>query len=316
MKMAFLGIALMVEVLTGQVRDQSGGGLSAGNLPIQKVGPDDLIAVTVYDTPEMTRTVRVGADGFIRLPMLQPRIRAAGLMPADLEKAIGEAIESAGLIVEPFVTVNVAEYASRPISVMGAVHKPLTFQANSPVTLLDALARAEGLTQDAGSEILLTVPAPGGEDSAAAHVEHIAVKSLINGADPRANLRLMGGEEVRVPEGGRFFVVGNVKKPGAFSMQDEGETTLLKALAQAEGLTQYAAREAYVYRRAPSGAKQEIRIELKQVLDRKTADVTLLPNDILYVPDAHGRRATLAVLERAVILGSGAANALIYAGVR
>jgi len=316
MRLMFLGMVWMAGALPGQMRDQPGGAIPAGNLPLQRVGPDDLIAVTVYDTPELSRTVRVGADGFIRLPMLQQKIQAAGWMPADLEKEIAGALENEGLIVDPFVTVNVAEYASRPISVMGAVHRPLTFQANSPVTLLDALARAEGLTQDAGPEILLTRPQPDVAGQAGVRVQHIPVKSLIESADPRMNPRLTGGEEVRVPEAGRFYVLGNVKKPGAFPLQEDGQTSLLKALAQAEGLAPFAAPQAYIYRRGSSGARQEIRIELKQLLDRKTADVTLLPNDILYVPDAHGRRATLAVLEKAVMFGSGAASALIYAGVR
>ena len=315
MKKAFLGMALMAGALTAQMRAPSGG-TGSGNLPIQRVGADDLIAVTVYDAPELTGTVRVGADGFIRLPMLKQRIKAAGLMPADLENAIGGALKTEELIVDPFVTVTVAEYASRPISVMGAVRKPLTFQAESPVTLLDALARAEGLSQDAGPEILLTFPHQSGDGQGAMRIERISVKRLIEGADPLLNLRLTGGEEIRVPEAGRYFVVGNVKKPGAFSLQDDSETTVLKALAQAEGLAPYAANEAYVYRRDASGSKNEIRIALKLLLQRKTADVALMPNDILYVPDAQGRRATLAVIERALIIGSGAANALIYTGVR
>ena len=77
--------------------------------------------ISVYDAPELTRTVRVGADGFMRLPMLKQRIKAEGLMPGELEAAIAAALVAEQLMVDPFVTVTIAEYNSRPISVAGAV---------------------------------------------------------------------------------------------------------------------------------------------------------------------------------------------------
>src|SRR6516165_10643371 len=83
---------------------------TAGNLPVQPLGPNDLIAVSVYGSPEFTRTARVSEDGYIRLPLLKQRIHAEGLLPAELENAIAEALKSESLLVEPFVTVNIAEY--------------------------------------------------------------------------------------------------------------------------------------------------------------------------------------------------------------
>src|SRR2546426_5280599 len=85
------------------------------NLPAQKIGPNDLISVAVYDAPEFTRAVRVGADGQIRFPMLKAKINAQDALPSELETAIAAALIEADLIVDPFVTVSVVEYASRPI---------------------------------------------------------------------------------------------------------------------------------------------------------------------------------------------------------
>jgi len=285
------------------------------NLPIQEIGLNDLISVAVYDAPELSRTIRVSAEGAIRLPMLKQRIQAEGLLPSELEGRIATALKEERLIVDPFVTVTVVEYNSRPISVMGAVRKPITFQAMGQVTLLDALARAEGLAPEAGQEILLTrAPAT---DGAAGLVERIRVKSLINEADPAANVKLTGGEEIRVPEAARLFVVGNVKKPGAFVLQDAAEGSVLKAVALAEGLLPYASKRAYIYRReGAADAKNEIPIELDRILARKSPDVPVLPNDILYIPDAKGTRARLAALEKVLLLGTGVTSALIYAGVR
>jgi polysaccharide export outer membrane protein len=204
--------------------------------------------------------------------------------------------------------VTVAEYHSRPIRVMGAVRKPVTFQADGPLTLLDALARAEGLSLEAGPEILLSRMQPGPGGAPTALVQRIPVKGLIDAADPELNLKLAGGEEIRVPEVGKVYVVGNVKKPGAYPVQDAAETTVLKMLALAEGLTPFAGTQAYIYRREGGmGTKNEIPIELQKILQRKAPDAPLLANDILYVPDNKGRRMALHALER--ISGFGAATA-------
>jgi polysaccharide biosynthesis/export protein len=284
------------------------------NLPAQKIGPNDLISVSVYDAPEFTRAVRVGADGQIRFPMLTARIDARDALPSELETTIAEALVRENLIVDPFVTVAVVEYASRPINVTGAVRKPLTFQAVGPVTLLDAIARAEGLSADAGPEILVSRPGPDPTEVAGRLVQRIPVKALMQASDPTLNLKLSGGEEIRIPEVGRVFVVGNVHKPGAFPVQEVSETTVLKMLAMSEGLTPFASKQAYIYRQeGATGPKSEIVVELRKIMDRKSPDVLLMANDILYVPDNTGRRTAMVALERALAFGSTAgAGVLIY----
>ena len=75
---------------------------AGANLPAQAVGANDLIAVSVYDAPELSRTVRISADGFIRLPMLQQRIKAEGSFPLDLETAIAKALREEQILVDLF----------------------------------------------------------------------------------------------------------------------------------------------------------------------------------------------------------------------
>ena len=292
------------------------------NLPAQKIHPNDLVGVSVYGEPELTRTVRVGADGTIRLPMLRDKIKADGLMPEELEQAIVASLKTQEILVDPFVTVTVAEYHSLPpISVAGAVRTPITFQPVEKITLLEAITRAGGLAPEAGSEILVTGPmSPAAAGTPATNatplVRRIQVRSLIEAADPAANLVLEGGEEVRVPEVGKVYVVGNVKNPGAFPVQDPSGTSILKVLALTQGLTPYATNEAFIYRReAGTASKNEIPVDLKKIMDRKSPDVPLMANDVLYVPDAHKRRATMSVLEKVLLFGGIAASALIYATV-
>ncbi len=292
--------------------------VGGANLPAQRIGPNDLIAVSVYDSPELTRTIRISSEGSIRLPMLKQKIRAEGLMPGELEAAIGLALAAEQILVDPIITVTVVEYHSRPISVAGAVKRPLTFQAYGVVTLLDALTRAEGLGPEAGPEILVSRAQPGHDGQPATLIQRIPVKGLIDAADPELNMRLYGGEEIRVPEVGKVFVVGNVKRPGAFPVQDVTDTTVLKLLALAEGLMPYAAKQAFIYRRElGSATKNEIPIELEKIIRRKASDVHLQPNDILYIPDNKGRRVGLAALEKILLFGSTAgATALVYGQIR
>jgi polysaccharide export outer membrane protein len=188
--------------------------------------------------------------------------------------------------------------------VAGAVRNPVTFQAAGPITLLQAISRAGGLERTAGLEILVTR----GEETL-----HVPVKGLVETADPRWNLALRGGEDIRVPEAGRIFVVGNVKKPGTFPPSDVAGATVLKAVAIAEGLLQFTAKTAYIYRPDGQGGKQEIAVNLSKILDRKSPDVVLAPEDILYIPDNKSKRLGFAALERVLVFGSTAgATALIY----
>ncbi len=287
---------------------------AGGNLPIQKLGPEDLISIQVYDAPELTRTVRIAADGTIRLPMLKEAIRVQGLFPNDIEVLLAEALKREGLFVDPFVTVNVVDYHSRPVSVGGAVRTPVIFQAVGKVTLLDALNRAGGLlastTGVTGSEIVVSRP---NGASGPPLVQRIPAKALYAGTDPELNIELVGGEEIRVPEVGILVVTGNVTQPGVYPVLDPIEMNTVKsAIGQARGLAQYWATKGFIYRTDDKGTTHEIQIPLRDIMNRKAPDVTLQARDVLYVPDSSGRRITQETVTMLMGLGPAFTNALIY----
>jgi polysaccharide export outer membrane protein len=280
------------------------------NLPTQPVGPDDLLALSVYDSPELTRTVRVDADGNIRLPMLKDPIQVRGMIPSQLETAIANSLTKGKVLVDPVVTVTIVEYQSRPVNVVGAVKNPLVFQATRPIPLLDAIARAGGIREDAGSDIIVSREVTqAGKPTRI--TQTIPVRKLIDTADPSLNVMLHGGEEVLVPEALKIYVVGNVKKPGAYPIRNDEETTILQLLALSEGLTPYSAKVAYVYRRSPAGEKTEVPVALAKIMKRKSPDVPLQANDILYIPDNNGKRLTAVTLDR--LAGIGGSTAADYA---
>ncbi len=272
------------------------------NLPAQRLGVDDLVAVSVYDAPELTRTVRIEPDGMVHLPLLDNGIDAIGLMPRQLESAIASALKVGEIMVNPIVKVTVVEYHSRPIAVMGAVRKPLTFQAEGTVTLLDALARAEGLSTDSGTEVLVT---------RAGQILRIPVKALLKDAEPTANVLLTGGEEIRVPEAGKITVVGNVIRPGAFPVREANDHTVLKLVALSEGLMPYAEKQAYIIRRDENGTDQELPVELEKIMKREAPDVTLSVGDILYIPDNKKRRTTMGIIDRITSFGASTASGVL-----
>lgn len=313
MRLALL-LMLAPAAALAQVRMQPMEDAGKENLPSQKLGIDDLVAISVYDAPELTRTVRVEADGAIHLPLLANGVAAAGLFAHDVEAALSNALRNEQILVDPVVKVTVAEYHSRPISVMGAVRKPLTFQAVGAVTLLDALARAEGLSPDAGTEVVVSRPqlSPDsrGEVSATL-VERIPLNRLLKDADPAVNYPLHGGEEIRVPEAGKIFVLGNVKKPGAFPVHDAGDNSILKMVALSEGVLPYASKQAYIYRRDDRGDKREIPVELEKILQRKAPDIPLLVDDILYIPDNKSRRNTVNIIDRITSFGASTASGVL-----
>ncbi len=298
---------------TQRCRQRSRTSIRVRTCPLQRVGPEDLLGLNVYDAPELTRTVRVSAEGTIRLPMLKSPIRVDGLMPNEIEALVTEALQREKLFVDPYVTVNVVEYHSRPINVSGAVRTPTIFQAIGTVTLLDAIARAGGLISDqAGPEIIVTRP---NGDNSPQSIQRIPVKALIAGSDPQLNIKLTGGEEVRVPDVGKIVVFGSVNKPGAYPVLDSAANTVMSAIAQAQGTVQYFSHTAFIYRPDEKGAMHEITVPLGDILKRKQPDITLQARDVLYVPDSSGRRIPQNAVTAMTGVGSSAVMSMIYLGI-
>jgi polysaccharide export outer membrane protein len=283
-------------------------------LPSQALGADDLLQIMVPYCPELSRSFRVSSDGTLALPLLKQRIAVAGLQPSQVEKKIAAELLSEQVLADPVVNISVLEYRSKPVSVVGAVNHPLTFQATGGTTLLDAIAKAGGLTTAVGPTITVTHREQIQDGTMHITVQSIPVKGLIESADPKLNVKLTGDEEVRVPEAGRIFVAGNVKKPGSFTMQDNSDTTVVKALAMSEGLQAYSTKLAYIYReRSPGTQREEISVPLSRIMARKAPDVVLQPDDILYVPENSKGKMTAKVLAELAGFGtSTAAGMLIY----
>jgi len=122
------------------------------------VGRGDLIAVEVFDVPELSREVRVSQTGTIGLPLLPVRLAVSGLTEIQIQQKIAEVLEANGLVSHPQVNVSMKEKKSKPITIVGAVFHPMVYSAERQVTVLEVLAEAGGISNDAGDTVIVSRP--------------------------------------------------------------------------------------------------------------------------------------------------------------
>jgi polysaccharide export outer membrane protein len=122
------------------------------------IGSGDTLTVDVFDVKELSRDVRVSQTGTIGLPLVPVRLHVKGLTETQAEQKIAEVLQANGLVSHPEVSVAVKDRKSKPITVVGAVQHPLVYQAERPTTLLEVLAEAGGIANDAGDTAIVTRP--------------------------------------------------------------------------------------------------------------------------------------------------------------
>src|SRR5580692_11311053 len=124
------------------------------------IGNGDVLAIEVFDVKELSHDVRVSQTGTIGIPLVPVRLHVSGLTETQAEQKIVEVLEANGLVSHAEVSVTVRERKSKPITVVGAVGHPLVYQADRQLTLLEVLAEAGGLANDAGDEVIITRAVP------------------------------------------------------------------------------------------------------------------------------------------------------------
>src|SRR5258708_12194409 len=120
------------------------------------IGQGDLITVEVCDSPGVWRELRVSQTGSIGMPLVPVRLYVAGLTEMQLQQKIAEVLEANGLVSHPQVMVSVKEKKGKSITVVGAVLHAMVYHADRPVTLVQVLAEAGGISPDAGDVVIVT----------------------------------------------------------------------------------------------------------------------------------------------------------------
>jgi len=191
-----------------------------------RIGPEDVLRITVYGHPDLTQTVAVQADGAFVFPLLG-RVEADDLSAPDLERKLHDVL-ARDLIRDPQVAVTVQQYRSKVVFVMGEVSHPGPYPLLGTRRILEVLAKAGPMTANAGSEAVVVrarnpearpvLPsevgaAPGGP----AEVMHVDLRAIQAGALEQ-NLVLQPRDTVFVPAAPRVFVSGHVPNPGGYAI--------------------------------------------------------------------------------------------------
>jgi polysaccharide export outer membrane protein len=300
--------------------------------PEYHIGANDLVAVSVFDAPELNRSVRVSASGEISLPLLGA-FQVAGRTPGELETSIADRLRG-HYMRDPQVSVFVLDMQSHGVSVFGAVEKPGVYQIRGVASLVEVLSLAAGIAQDAGDTVIVVrgseaprpaanapgangaeasnsslSSAPYGATAVAGETIEVSLARLLDGADPLDNILIYPGDVVKVTRGGTVYVVGEVKKPGGYVLTANQKISVLQALALAEGLTSTAARSRAIVIRtdAVTGQRSEIPIDLGKILTGKAEDPRLESSDIVFVPNSAARTGFYRGTEAVVAMATGLA---------
>jgi polysaccharide biosynthesis/export protein len=280
-----VGLALFAVLIAGTppvLHGKSRAPQDIQALPVNdyRIGANDLIEIKVYELPELNQTVRVAEDGSVSLSLLG-KIGVAGLTAQELESRLATILGEKFTKGEAHVTVFIKEF--QKLAVIGAVGKPGMYELVGPTTLMMALAQAGGLTAQAMNEIFVYRRSPDGQQE----IISIHLDDLANGK-PDSNIEVRPKDVISVPIDLplNVFVYGEVKTPGTISFLNSKKITLLQAIAQAGGPTEWAKVSKVLIKRKDkeTGKEIEIRVNLKRMIGGKIADIVLEEGDVVIVP--------------------------------
>jgi polysaccharide export outer membrane protein len=267
------------------------------NAPLIHIGPGDLLNVIVFETPELSTSVRVNQDGAANLPVLG-MVQLAGLSANEASRVVEQAYKAHGLLIDPHVSVFVAEYASQGASVLGEVRAPGVYPTLGTRRLMDMLSLAGGVAPTAGKIASII------HQGDPTHPEQIAIQPTPASLHAQINPVIQPGDTIVVAKSGVIYVIGDVLRPGGILVDNNERLSLLDAVSLAGGLNKTAAMsKTKLIRKLPAG-REEVDLDLKHVLYGKQADVLVSDGDILFVPSSTGKTFLYRGIEAAIGLST------------
>ena len=269
---------------------------SGDETPDPRLGPGDLIEITVFDVPELSQIkLRIPNSGQVTLPLVGS-FPASGATALELQSQISDHLKTK-FMHDPQVSVFVHEHKSQRVSVIGAVKQGGVFPMSGEVRLADALGLAGGITEEAGSVVYVVrrVAANSAGSKSAEMEQGMTVVDLATLASGRQelNLPLQAGDVVEVPRAGTFYVGGEVQKPGPFPLK--GRTTLDQAAMAAGGVSPSADwDDVRLYRSRPDGTKEVTKYSMNDFEDGKSGP-ELQANDVVIVGKSAGKAVLYGV---------------------
>ena len=269
-------LTILLLVCAGVARAQS------GKDPAYRIGARDLLSVRVDEDDKLNGDRRVNEAGIINLPLIGD-VQVAGKTTGEAEQLISR------LLVEKYmqrasVAVQVVEFRSRPIVVIGAVKAPGNLGFSGRWTLLEAIAAAGGLADSHGNVAYVLRRADNGlSDQVTIDLDELLVRG-----DPRINIPIFANDLINVPGTVEItiYCLGEVSKPGAVAFKSSERITVLTAIAHAGGLTDRASKKILVKRAAPSDGHAEITVDYNKIIAGKEPDLELRQGDVIVVKES------------------------------
>ena len=231
-----------------------------------RVGPQDVLKITVFGEPLLSGPVRVDSDGTIPFQYLQ-RVKVEGLTTGEIGEALRKGLAD-GYIKNPQVSVDVEDYHSQNVYVLGEVKAPGKYSLPGNSTLVDVLTQAGSTTPAAGHWVLIYHHKQGSALVGPANTDGTQPDLKINLADIQSgkaqNIMIEDLDAVSVPKAERIFVNGNVRNPAAYPF-DEG-MTVFEAIAVAGGVSEKGSNS---------------RISVKRIIDGKLKEIDVKQTDVL-----------------------------------
>jgi polysaccharide export outer membrane protein len=231
-----------------------------------------VLKIVVYENDDLTTTVRVSGENVIVVPLIG-RVDVNGLNISQIADKIKDLLAD-GYLVDPHVSIFIEEFRSRNVTVLGNVGKPGLYELSEETTLLELLSKAGGVSEDAGSQAIIKRRQP--SDKNTLQIIRIDLQRLLEEGDTSVNVTVRDQDSVFIPKADLFYINGQVHRPAAYKCSPE--TNLLKAVTMAGGFTNIASRSRIKIIRNKNGKKT--------VISRAKMDASILPDDIIVVPES------------------------------
>jgi polysaccharide biosynthesis/export protein len=283
------------------------GGAPTGEQMPGPIGPGDWLDVSEFHDAQFHSQVRVSAAGAVTLPMIGD-IRLAGLDEPAAAHLIEAALVAKGMLLHPVVTVHVTAFAAQDVNVLGEVTHPGIYSYSVHHRLLDVVAEASGFTPGAGRVVNVFHR----DDPKTAHTVILDPSGADTSGDH--NPELIPGDTVQVSRAGLVYVVGDLVRPGGFTIDPAQEITVVQVISLAWGPSQNAALSKAILIREQKGGRTITALNLKRMLRGLDPDLPIQDRDIIFVPDSFAKNLVNRTLESAIqsTIGVSIYSGLVY----
>lgn len=244
-----------------------------------RLGPRDVIEIRVVQDEKFNTRATVSEEGAVSIPIVG-KVDVLGLTAGQAEERLTTLLE-ARFLNKADVSVQVVQFGSKPISVVGAVAHTGTINVGSSITLIQALMQAGGLTAGYGKSLMVLRTAQNGMTEQIA----IDIDDLLVTGNPDLNIPLEPNDVVNVPVETPMLVylIGEVANPGRLEMRRATNPSLLQAIAAAGGPTDRAGRKATIKR---TGSAKRIVVNFRRIAEGDEPDIPLQDGDTIILNES------------------------------